>query len=420
LSTKILNKSRSHSWCSFAVGSGVFIAALAHAAPVAAQPAFDEDDDADEAADRTAPVEAGGFGGAQFLPKDIGVGDSMDPSRRPHSSPLLGLRVGYLALPDVAGGERAHLDIGIEGEIGMATSYAGVQGSYFSPLVDWRADVLLRLRIGRSVMPHLAIGGGGVTMISSPETKTRGEITWGFGATFALSEGWGVRFDVKQDLIPRVKDDFASALEATLGISVPIGRETHHRHHEEAKPKPEPTPPPPPPPTANTTSTTVTASAPPTPVPPAGSMPTDPNLDTDKDGIPDVKDKCPLDAENVNGFQDADGCPDKLPDAIVAGGPALKFAAGRAKLDAADETTLKGVIDVMVANPDLKLVVLAHPEGAGKKGEELAQRRAESVRWFLIEHGVAEVSRVTSKVGDAAPKGGAIIELQVAEPAPTK
>ncbi|MCD6499065.1 MAG: OmpA family protein [Deltaproteobacteria bacterium] len=33
-------------------------------------------------------------------------------------------------------------------------------------------------------------------------------------------------------------------------------------------------------------------------------------VDTDKDGIPDVKDKCPTDPEDKDGFEDADGCPD--------------------------------------------------------------------------------------------------------------
>ena len=34
------------------------------------------------------------------------------------------------------------------------------------------------------------------------------------------------------------------------------------------------------------------------------------DLDKDKDGIPDLLDKCPNDAEDKDGFQDADGCPD--------------------------------------------------------------------------------------------------------------
>jgi len=35
-----------------------------------------------------------------------------------------------------------------------------------------------------------------------------------------------------------------------------------------------------------------------------------PDLDNDGDGIPDLKDRCPNKAEDVDGFQDTDGCPD--------------------------------------------------------------------------------------------------------------
>jgi outer membrane protein OmpA-like peptidoglycan-associated protein/opacity protein-like surface antigen len=35
-----------------------------------------------------------------------------------------------------------------------------------------------------------------------------------------------------------------------------------------------------------------------------------PDLDNDGDGIPDLKDKCPNQAEDIDGYQDEDGCPD--------------------------------------------------------------------------------------------------------------
>jgi len=35
-----------------------------------------------------------------------------------------------------------------------------------------------------------------------------------------------------------------------------------------------------------------------------------PDLDNDKDGIPDLQDKCPNSPEDMDGFEDADGCPD--------------------------------------------------------------------------------------------------------------
>jgi hypothetical protein len=59
------------------------------------------------------------------------------------------------------------------------------------------------------------------------------------------------------------------------------------------------------------------------PVPPAEVKPTPPaEIDTDNDGIPDSRDKCPTIAEDMNGYEDDDGCPeidsdgDGVPDAI--------------------------------------------------------------------------------------------------------
>src|SRR5262249_15450932 len=39
-----------------------------------------------------------------------------------------------------------------------------------------------------------------------------------------------------------------------------------------------------------------------------------PDPDNDGDGIPDAKDLCPNEPETKNGFQDSDGCPDEVPD----------------------------------------------------------------------------------------------------------
>ena len=43
-------------------------------------------------------------------------------------------------------------------------------------------------------------------------------------------------------------------------------------------------------------------------------------IDTDGDGIPDINDSCPTQAENFNGYQDDDGCPDTKPSVSAGGG----------------------------------------------------------------------------------------------------
>jgi Tol biopolymer transport system component len=56
--------------------------------------------------------------------------------------------------------------------------------------------------------------------------------------------------------------------------------------------------------------------------------------DTDKDGISDSTDKCPTQAETINGFQDTDGCPDKslTPDLIKTCGEGTYLVNGVCKI----------------------------------------------------------------------------------------
>ncbi|MDX2015140.1 MAG: OmpA family protein [Myxococcaceae bacterium] len=56
-----------------------------------------------------------------------------------------------------------------------------------------------------------------------------------------------------------------------------------------------------------------------------------PELDDDGDGIADAKDRCPAAAETFNGFEDADGCPDVAPD---ADGDGFAFTEDRCPLEA--------------------------------------------------------------------------------------
>ena len=46
-------------------------------------------------------------------------------------------------------------------------------------------------------------------------------------------------------------------------------------------------------------------------IPKASQTPT--SKDSDFDGIPDSSDRCPTQAETVNGYRDTDGCPDEIP-----------------------------------------------------------------------------------------------------------
>src|SRR5262249_9593952 len=108
----------------------------------------------------------------------------------------------------------------------------------------------------------------------------------------------------------------------------------------------------------------------------------------------------------VNGFQDDDGCPDALPgDVTAALATAVRFEPGRARVTPAASAALRKLLAVLRARPALRLAIVGHPERTG--GDNPARRRAEAVKWHLVDQGIAE-DRIDSRVEPAAgPRTGA-------------
>jgi outer membrane protein OmpA-like peptidoglycan-associated protein len=130
-----------------------------------------------------------------------------------------------------------------------------------------------------------------------------------------------------------------------------------------------------------------------------------PDLDNDLDGIPDAVDKCPNQPETFNGLEDEDGCPDarEIAKQFVLRG--IGFESGSAALTPDSFKILDEVIASMLAYPEARLEIRGHTDSQGPASFnlELSQRRAESVRQYLIKGGV-DPSRLTSVgVGEEEP-----------------
>jgi OOP family OmpA-OmpF porin len=139
-----------------------------------------------------------------------------------------------------------------------------------------------------------------------------------------------------------------------------------------------------------------------------------PDLDNDGDGVADAADKCPDQAETPNGIDDADGCPDTLPPALVAlDGPAdaVTFDNGKAKLKPAGGKALDNVIATLRAFPTVRLRIEGHA-GKGVRAD-LARRRAEAVKWHLVDAGIAADRLETASLPAPDAKAAARIELHV-------
>jgi len=118
-----------------------------------------------------------------------------------------------------------------------------------------------------------------------------------------------------------------------------------------------------------------------------------PPKDTDGDGIFDDVDKCPNEPETFNGYQDEDGCPDEVPAAlkkftgVIEG---INFKTGSAEITRNSNVVLDKVVQVLTDYPDVRIEISGHTDNVGKPefNRELSQKRADSVKQYLINKGI--------------------------------
>jgi outer membrane protein OmpA-like peptidoglycan-associated protein len=377
------------------------------------------------------PLEASGFVGVVGF-GETELGNSWAPEQVPGTAAQVGARVAWLAVPQLAGREGARLQLALEGELALASSFTGgtdaggrgARMSYFAPVFGWRAHAMLRLD-RPSVRPHLVVGGGGETVASSSPfmaKETDPVAYWGPGMTLAVTERWQLRVDLRHGLMPARETGATSTFELQFGFATSFGAPVPYTR--------------PPPPRAETEITVDDQDGDKDGLPdrldrcpdkaetvngitdgdgcPEADPDNDgvlgdsdrcpdkaedldkfadddgcPDLDNDNDTIADAQDTCPLEPETKNGITDGDGCPDAIPAEVTAAFATLaaqKFERSRARLTAPIKTALEPVLAQLHGRPELKITIVGHP-GAGVP-DDLAKRRAEAVKWYLVDQGV--------------------------------
>jgi outer membrane protein OmpA-like peptidoglycan-associated protein len=136
-----------------------------------------------------------------------------------------------------------------------------------------------------------------------------------------------------------------------------------------------------------------------------------PELDNDSDGIPDSKDKCPFEAETINGVKDDDGCPDKGASKVSIEGEhivikgIILFTSGSAKLTPSSMPLLKQVASTLKAAKSISVEIQGHTDDVGNatKNIKLSKQRADAIRKVLIKEGVAENRLLTNGYGPTRP-----------------
>ena len=163
----------------------------------------------------------------------------------------------------------------------------------------------------------------------------------------------------------------------------------------------------------------------------------EPILDSDQDGVPDDVDQCPdtqpgvvvdntgcpIDSDG-DGFIDSedscpnqagvapDGCPataeptpepEPVPVSIVEN---IHFEFDRARLTEIGKTTLDGrILPILRERPDVRVTIVGHTDSIGSESynQRLSERRAASVRDYLVSHGI-DASRLSVEGrGEAEP-----------------
>ena len=135
--------------------------------------------------------------------------------------------------------------------------------------------------------------------------------------------------------------------------------------------------------------------------------------DADKDGIPDNVDKCPTRPETFNGRDDEDGCPEAGPSLVDVKEEEIRilqrveFETGSDKIKGATSfAVLDAVIGALKVNQQIFLVEVAgHTDNSGdaKLNKDLSQKRADAVKKYMVDKGIAETRLRATGYGQEKP-----------------
>ena len=335
-------------------------------------------------------VELGLFGGLIWMSDDHNlraVNDSHQTFKRPALE--LGLRAAYFPLSFV-GAE-------LEGALGPAAS-AGEENAM---LWGMRGHVIGQLP-GSRITPFVVAGLGRI----GASTDAMGDdgdpaVHVGIGAKLAFTSLLGVRLDLRDNMTGKSPEsrgkrgETAHHPEVLLGLSLTLGRS------EEKKPEPAAAP---------SDRDKDGFLDPDDKCPDEKGIAPDgcPDKDPDQDGILDPNDKCPTERETKNGFEDDDGCPDQLPEAVkkfsgVIQG--IEFDVNKATIRAKSFTVLDEAVKVLTDYPKLRMEISGHTDTDGKRDHnlELSKKRAESVKEYFAKKGIAAERIETRGAGPDEP-----------------
>ena len=326
-------------------------------------------------------------------------------------APSVGLRLGYYPIRF----------FGVEGEAGvmptrtadeLAATMWGMRASFVGQLGLW------------SVTPFVLVGGGMLNVASDRAavgSDIDASVHVGGGLKFYLTRYTMLRLDIRDHITAGqgVDDGVIHSPEALLGFSVTLGRKKN-------------------PPPKDTDKDGIydfedkCVTVPgvreyegcPIPdkdgdgildpqdqcvdVPGVAEYKGCPIPDTDKDGFLDPQDSCINDPETKNDYKDGDGCPDEVPKEVTKFSGVIKgiyFDTDKDVVKKQSEKILDEALDTFLKFPDMKVEISGHTDSKGDREHniDLSKRRAEAVKKWLVDRGVAANRLTTRGAGPDEP-----------------
>ncbi|MCA9709710.1 MAG: OmpA family protein, partial [Myxococcales bacterium] len=349
--------------------------------------------------------ELGLFGGVATPSRGLDLhADTVPWKRYARVAGDVGVRGGYYFLSF----------LGLEGELGLLPGRVAATGAG-ALMYTARIQPVLQLPFWR-LAPFATVGLGLLGVGSDPSAMGNDVdllFSYGGGLKLYVSRNIGLRLDVRTNLSQKYVDpDAADTEEYLLGLVVRLG--------------PRPRPPAPPPDTDRDGFLDEADACPTEPgVAPDGcpirdadgdgflddvdACPTEPGVepdgcpirDTDEDGLLDDVDQCVTEPETRNGFEDADGCPDAIPEEVERFTGAIRgiyFQSGKANIRKKSERVLAAAAKVLGDYPSLRVEISGHTDDQGSRdfNMRLSAARAASVRDWLVAHGI-DASRLTTR-----------------------
>lgn len=136
--------------------------------------------------------------------------------------------------------------------------------------------------------------------------------------------------------------------------------------------------------------------------------------DSDNDGVADAQDPCP------NTYGTVNGCTQQAIDAmnpqseetikvkLIEAAQDILFELDKATLTQGSYEALDDILKVLQENPNIKLDINGHADSTGSAdyNYQLSKKRAETVRQYFIDKGIAANRLMSEGFGEKAPKTG--------------